>query len=270
MESWAKTCLSAKDLDQLRAEALALWSASTGAQKNATYWVSTEKTTTPGPSPPSCRLETLAHRIVQFYAKKGNGNSIVGGEWWIQVRGNTNGCSCGTRAQSARKRQKVEEGGAGASRTTPPPAADTAAAAAAASRGTSPRAADTTPPPPTTTQTLLNFHWDKCERTRAVDGVYIHPATSTVTYLGKGVGGAPTVVLGHAVSKAGDLQLKHAAATYCSYAFPGKHVSFPGSALHGVPLGAGEAPCSTGFKLGSGGGCSCAASPRITFMVNLW
>mmetsp|Transcript_24007 Transcript_24007/g.47054 ORF Transcript_24007/g.47054 Transcript_24007/m.47054 type:complete len:378 (+) Transcript_24007:37-1170(+) len=80
----------------------------------------------------------------------------------------------------------------------------------------------------------IGFHWDKDEEMRCMDGIYVHAAVSTVTYLTSA--GAPTLILDQRIGAGGELlgdgSIK---AGHCSFPRVGKHVSFDARHLHAVP-----------------------------------
>lgn len=117
------------------------------------------------------------------------------------------------------------------------------------------------------------LHWDKDEACRETSGIFVHPATSTVTYLTGNEGNdtdAPTLVFDnltvpeiarHGAGVPGNLRPDpECRRVFASWPRRGKHVAFDGRLLHGVfpELTPGEA---TGDP---------ASGSRVTFLVNIW
>lgn len=99
----------------------------------------------------------------------------------------------------------------------------------------------------------IGFHWDKDERYADATKKFIHPHVATVTYLSDA--GAPTMVVHHQpMAFRGTESVRHA---FISHPRLGKHMSFDGRLLHGVPpeLIAPRTPSSY---------------TRITVLVNVW
>ena len=101
----------------------------------------------------------------------------------------------------------------------------------------------------------VSFHWDKDESLVDAYGVNVHPAVSTVTYLGDA--GAPTFV----ADKTPPVMYEELEAfrgsignAVLSHPEAGKHLSFDGRMLHGAPRELA--------REGSG--------LRVTFLVNVW
>ena len=101
----------------------------------------------------------------------------------------------------------------------------------------------------------VSFHWDKDESLVDAYGVNVHPAVSTVTYLGDT--GAPTMV----ADKTPPVMYEELEAfrgaignAVLSHPEAGKHLSFDGRMLHGAPRELA--------REGSG--------LRATFLVNVW
>lgn len=121
------------------------------------------------------------------------------------------------------------------------------------------------------------WHWDKDEEMRAASGMFVHPHISTVTYLAGA--GAPTMVVSSRADFASgtpllDLPIRQG---IVSWPREGKHFSFDGRYLHGVPaelLGDIAPPTAAGTtqageevarKRGK-----TAVQTRLTFLVNVW
>ena len=121
------------------------------------------------------------------------------------------------------------------------------------------------------------LHWDKDEACRETSGIFVHPATSTVTYLtgnegNAETGNAPTLVFDnltvpeiarHGAGVPGNLRPDpECRRVFASWPRRGKHVAFDGRLLHGVfpELTPGEAHRGDPLACGS----------RVTFLVNIW
>eukprot|EP00472_Partenskyella_glossopodia_P006107 CAMPEP_0197518012 /NCGR_PEP_ID=MMETSP1318-20131121/3114_1 /TAXON_ID=552666 /ORGANISM="Partenskyella glossopodia, Strain RCC365" /LENGTH=440 /DNA_ID=CAMNT_0043068023 /DNA_START=411 /DNA_END=1733 /DNA_ORIENTATION=+ len=76
------------------------------------------------------------------------------------------------------------------------------------------------------------FHFEKDENIRSSDGVYVHAALSTVTYLSPGV---PTVILEKTISTDGQISKGDIQKGFVSFPRVGKHIVFDARYLHGMP-----------------------------------
>lgn len=103
----------------------------------------------------------------------------------------------------------------------------------------------------------VGLHWDRDYNLEADHGVNVHPAFATVTYLSDV--GHPTVILENAAPVlATDPPPAGARAVHVAWPRAGKHVSFDGRWLHGVPGGVPAARPGSEEEL------------RVTFLVNVW
>ena len=102
----------------------------------------------------------------------------------------------------------------------------------------------------------IGFHWDKDEFLADQTAVppFVHPQISTVLYLSEH--GSPTLILEHRVSASSDQESVPRA--HLSHPAYGKHVSFDGRFLHGVPAQLLVRKPNRG------------AYTRLTFLVNVW
>ncbi len=102
----------------------------------------------------------------------------------------------------------------------------------------------------------IGFHWDKDEflADQTVAPPFVHPQISTVLYLSEV--GSPTLILEHRVSSSSAIESVSRA--HLSHPAYGKHVSFDGRFLHGVPAQLlVRKPVRGGYT-------------RLTFLVNVW
>ena len=107
----------------------------------------------------------------------------------------------------------------------------------------------------------VSFHWDKDENLVDAYGVNVHPALSTVTYLGDA--GAPTLVADKTPPVMyEDIEAFRGAITHAVLSHPetGKHLSFDGRMLHGAPRELARAAVARDAK----------KRARVTFLVNVW
>ena len=108
----------------------------------------------------------------------------------------------------------------------------------------------------------VSFHWDKDESLVDAYGVNVHPALSTVTYLGDS--GAPTMVADKtAPVMYEDIEAFRGAIPHAVLSHPetGKHLSFDGRMLHGAPRELARRESVTEKN---------ANYLRATFLVNVW
>jgi hypothetical protein len=99
----------------------------------------------------------------------------------------------------------------------------------------------------------IGFHWDKDETLADVHGIKVYPQVSTVTYLSSV--GAPTVILQHTRN---NVPGSHSVpCAFVSHPAAGKHVSFDGRLLHGVPAEINDSATPAKYT-------------RVTFLVNVW
>jgi hypothetical protein len=99
----------------------------------------------------------------------------------------------------------------------------------------------------------IGFHWDKDETLADVHGIKAYPQVSTVTYLSGA--GAPTVVLQHTRN---NIPGSHSVASgFVSHPAVGKHISFDGRLLHGVPAEISDSATPPAYT-------------RVTFLANVW
>lgn len=106
------------------------------------------------------------------------------------------------------------------------------------------------------------FHWDKDETLVDEYGINVHPAVSTVTYLGDA--GAPTMVADKTPPVMyEDVSAFRGAITNAVLSHPetGKHLSFDGRMLHGAPRELARRESVTEKN---------ANYLRATFLVNVW
>ena len=106
------------------------------------------------------------------------------------------------------------------------------------------------------------FHWDKDETLVDEYGINVHPAVSTVTYLGDA--GAPTMVADKTPPVMyEDVSAFRGAITNAVLSHPetGKHLSFDGRMLHGAPRELARRESVTEKN---------AKYLRATFLVNVW
>ena len=109
----------------------------------------------------------------------------------------------------------------------------------------------------------VSFHWDKDESLVDAYGVNVHPALSTVTYLGDS--GAPTMVADKtAPVMYEDIEAFRGAIPHAVLSHPetGKHLSFDGRMLHGAPRELARAAALAGGAK--------KKPTRATFLVNVW
>lgn len=113
----------------------------------------------------------------------------------------------------------------------------------------------------------VGLHWDKDYGQEAESGDNITPWVATVTYLSEV--GAPTFTLPRSCPERVGEPLDDGTPVrrgFLSFPKPGKHMSFPGSWLHGAPtLGLPEPPCgSADPKLRR------RRQKRVSLLVNVW
>jgi len=115
----------------------------------------------------------------------------------------------------------------------------------------------------------IGWHWDKDEELRTATGLFVHPHVSTVTYLSDA--GAATVVLDSCADFASgtpplDAPIRRGLASWPS---AGKHLSFDGRHLHGVPHELLQIPVlpPPGRPAAV---AEAARGQRVTFLVNIW
>jgi hypothetical protein len=122
----------------------------------------------------------------------------------------------------------------------------------------------------------LSIHWDSDETGKSDTGRHIPPYLATVTYLTSL--GAPTVALPVVADIHGRAQaatsstiaspsVSSSMSAYLSFPLRGKHFSFDGRLLHGVPYDGPEGnEEQQNEEVSEEGG----ARHRVTFLVNLW
>ena len=105
----------------------------------------------------------------------------------------------------------------------------------------------------------IGMHFDKDEAMAEEFRVGVFPALSTVTYLSEQArGGPPTIVFDRVAGEEDEVPIMRGVV---SHPRPGKHITFDGRLLHGVP----PTP-----ELREAGAAASPATPRITFLVNVW
>jgi hypothetical protein len=190
------------------------------------YWLSAS-------AAPRCMLEALAAAVFDFHTRGVAFDAATSGvEWWVHFRG---------------PGEDKKLGGTAPPLLTPPPPP-------------SPFECHRFRFAPSRTRShfyfageSIGFHWDKDETLADVHGIKAYPQVSTVTYLSSA--GAPTVVLQHARN---NIPGSHSVPSgFVSHPAVGKHISFDGRLLHGVPAEISDSSTP-------------AAYTRVTFLANVW
>eukprot|EP00035_Acanthoeca_spectabilis_P019978 m.430530 g.430530 ORF g.430530 m.430530 type:complete len:747 (+) comp17179_c0_seq1:406-2646(+) len=239
---------------------------SSQSQQRRTHWVCETD------SANACLLENQALSILRFHCERlGLDVAEHGVEWWVRVQSGAEE-KLGGAASANSPNTKNSAGQCSSERGRPTPSADRRTSGEGGiARGEAPSAETENDAPCTFTlqqrhgkfgglalsgNQAMPFHFDKDEEVYSAFRRYFHPVIATVTYFSESVGQAPTVVLDVETSEGGELSKRVVQNATISWPRPGKHLSFPGGWMHGVPV---PGRPSDGSHAG-----------RVSFMANIW
>ena len=228
-----------------------------------TFWIDDTMT-------PRCRLEQMAHDILQYYCPSPSTTSSTsttahprkcGAEWWVQIRPSPESISRYTAPTFQRNDKSNTINTAGTDDKIDSDG-DNACTMETDTDG-------------------ISFHWDKDEDLRILcnGSVYVHPHLSTVTYLTDGGdAAAPTFIAEHVrVSNlTGEWidrdSTQERTSAFISWPSQGKHLCFDGRYLHAAPsnLVNTSKKLLTRTEENKDPIVMTRRQRRYTFLVNIW